>query len=109
MLHFLLDIIIMTRSTKTRLLLRDKCKVVHSDRLYRPHVHASHSQMKQKAQHPCHPLHKLTKQNRTPRFMKQITFNITHYTTIIPNTMAMADSTEKPCSVIFGGVNRHFE
>ena len=36
MLHFLLDIIIMTRSTKTRLLLRDKCKVVHSDRLYRP-------------------------------------------------------------------------
>ena len=37
MLHFLLEIIIMTRSTKTRLLLRDKCKVVHSDRLYRPH------------------------------------------------------------------------
>ena len=36
MLHFLLEIIIMTRSTKTRLLLRDKCKVVHSDRLYRP-------------------------------------------------------------------------
>ena len=28
----------MTRSTKTRLLLRDKCKVVHSDRLYRPDV-----------------------------------------------------------------------
>ena len=26
----------MTQSTKTRLLLRDKCKVVHSDRLYRP-------------------------------------------------------------------------
>ena len=26
----------MTWSTKTRLLLRDKCKVVHSDRLYRP-------------------------------------------------------------------------
>ena len=40
MLHFLLEIIIMTRSTKTRLLLRDKCKVVHSDRLYRPHVNA---------------------------------------------------------------------
>ena len=36
MLHFLMEIIIMTRSTKTRLLLRDKCKVVHSDRLYRP-------------------------------------------------------------------------
>ena len=36
MLHFWLEIIIMTRSTKTRLLLRDKCKVVHSDRLYRP-------------------------------------------------------------------------
>ena len=36
MLHFLLEIIIMTRSTKTRLLLRDKCKVIHSDRLYRP-------------------------------------------------------------------------
>ena len=36
MLHFLLEIIIMTRSTKTRLLLRDKYKVVHSDRLYRP-------------------------------------------------------------------------
>ena len=36
MLHFLLEIIIMTRSTKTRLLLRDKRKVVHSDRLYRP-------------------------------------------------------------------------
>ena len=29
----------MTRSTKTRLLLRDKCKVVHSDRLYRPVTH----------------------------------------------------------------------
>ena len=26
----------MNRSTKTRLLLRDKYKVVHSDRLYRP-------------------------------------------------------------------------
>ena len=38
MLHFLLEIIIMTRLTKTRLLLRDKCKVVHSDRLYRPSV-----------------------------------------------------------------------
>ena len=37
MLHFLLEIIIMTRLTKTKLLLRDKCKVVHSDRLYRPH------------------------------------------------------------------------
>ena len=36
MLHFLLEIIIMTRSTKTRLLLRDKYEVVHSDRLYRP-------------------------------------------------------------------------
>ena len=36
MLHFLLEIIIMTRLTKTKLLLRDKCKVVHSDRLYRP-------------------------------------------------------------------------
>ena len=40
MLHFLLEIIIMTRSTKTRLLLRDKCKVVHSDRLYRPDISA---------------------------------------------------------------------
>ena len=28
----------MTRLTKTRLLLRDKCKVVHSDRLYRPTI-----------------------------------------------------------------------
>ena len=37
MLHFLLEIIVMTRSTKTRLLLRNKCKVVHSDHLYRPH------------------------------------------------------------------------
>ena len=37
MLHFLLEIIIMTRSTRTRLLLRDKCKVVHSDCLYRSH------------------------------------------------------------------------
>ena len=38
MLHFMLEIIIMTPSTKTRLLLRDKCKVIHSDRLYRPYL-----------------------------------------------------------------------
>ena len=43
MLHFLLEIIIMTWSTKTRLLLRDKCKVVHSDRLYRPDKNISNN------------------------------------------------------------------
>ena len=35
---FLLEIIIINRSIKTRLLLRDKYKVVHSDRLYRPSI-----------------------------------------------------------------------
>ena len=43
MLHFLLEIIIMTRSTKTRFMLQDKCKVVHSDGLYRPEVHKQDS------------------------------------------------------------------
>ena len=43
MLHFLLEIIIMNLSTKTRLLLRDKCKVVHSDRLYRPALDLLHT------------------------------------------------------------------
>ena len=35
-LHFLLEIIIIKGSSKTRLLLRDKYKVVHSEPLYRP-------------------------------------------------------------------------
>ena len=49
--------------------------------------------MKQKSQHPCHPLHKLTKQNHTPRLIKQTTFNNTSYTTVIStnsNTMPMS-------------------
>ena len=51
MLHILLEIIIMTRSTKTRLLLRDKCKVVYSDRLYRPILYI---QSQCTVRHVCH-------------------------------------------------------
>ena len=50
-----------------------------------------HTSQVTKEQHPCHPLHKLTKQNRTPKLMKQTTFNNTTNIPTNPKTMTMED------------------
>ena len=64
-------------------------------------LHAS--KIKQKTQHPCHPLHKLPKKKRTPRLMKQTTFN----NTTNPNTVTMTDISANKKTIHSAIVTKH--